>query len=338
MEQLAAPQRRRRWVFIGIGLVLVLILWEVGLRVMGSRDREPIYVAVAIPLTGPQASQGQALRKAVELAFTTLNQARGEEPPIQAHFFDDEGRPETARERAVQIAAGPALAVIGHMVSSTSEAAAPVYREAHLPAVAGTANSDQLTKDNPFFFRVIFDASAEGRNLAVYIRRVLNKQSASVISTDETYGKDVTAAFVRTFAEEGGVLRHRWLYDRRIARREASLDKIASDLKAGPAPDVVLLLVSPSTSARDVVVQLKNRGVSPRFMGGTNLGAGAFSDLFGDFDNEVRQPGYFTDGVATIAPLLFDSAGPALRSSLPRIRRPTASRRTPAPASSTTPH
>jgi branched-chain amino acid transport system substrate-binding protein len=301
---------RRRFV---LAVLLVLVACAAGLGLWVRRkhnEPDPVYVAVAVPLSGPQALQGQNVVKAVELSFREANKAGGiDGRPLKVLVADDEGRPSVAADRAREIAEGPALAVIGHMVSATTQEAGPVYRKAHLATVAGTANADQLAKDNPNFFCVIFNTTAEGRNLAAYARRVLGHQTASIIATDETFGKAVADAFCAAFTRAGGEVRHRWTYDRRISRREASIDAIARGLKEDQKPGVVLLFVSPSTSARDVVVQLRDRGVHPPFLGGTNLGSGAFSELFDDFDHEASQPGYYTDGIYAATPFLYDSAG-----------------------------
>jgi branched-chain amino acid transport system substrate-binding protein len=287
-----------------------------------QKPPEPIRVAVAVPLSGPQAAQGQSVVKAVEMCFRQINSSGGVAGRnLQAVGFDDAGQPALAHDQAEQIVASPAVAVLGHLVSATCEAAGPVYRQAHLPAVAGTANADQLTRENPYFFHVIFNTTAEGRNLAVYARRVLEQKTASIISTDETFGKAVAAAFAAAFQEHGGTVRNHWVYNRRIARREASIDAIASALRADGEAGTVLLAVSPSTLARDVIVQLRARGVQPRFLGGTNIGSGAFNDLFKDFDAERERPGYYTDGIDAVAPLLFDSAGARAQDFIADYRR-----------------
>jgi branched-chain amino acid transport system substrate-binding protein len=306
-----ASAYRRRWiVYLLVGLLVLTGVAGALWRRPWEKAPEPIRVAVAVPLTGPQAAQGQSVLKAVQLCFKEINSSGGVEGRyLQAVPFDDAGQPALAHEQAERIVASPAVAVLGHLVSATCEAAGPVYRQAHLPAVAGTANADQLARDNPYFFHVIFNTTAEGRNLAVYARRVLEQKTASIISTDEAFGKAVAAAFATSFQEQGGTIRNHWVYNRRIDRRESSIDAIASALRADGDAGTVLLAVSPSTLARDMIVQLRARGIQPRFLGGTNIGSGAFNDLFQDFDAEREHPGYYTDGIDAVAPLLFDSAG-----------------------------
>jgi branched-chain amino acid transport system substrate-binding protein len=307
----ATASRRRGWLLgARAGLLVLAVAAAAMWRRPWEKPPEPIRVAVAVPLSGSQAAQGHNVLKAVELCFQTINNTGGVNgQKLQAVPFDDSGLPALAHEQAELVVASPTVAVLGHLVSATCEAAGPVYKQAHLPAVAGTANADQLTRDNPYFFHVIFNTSAEGRNLAIYTRRVLEQKNASIISTDETFGKAVAEAFAASFQELGGTIRNHWVYNRRINRREASIDTIASALRADGEAGIVLLAVSPSTLARDMVVQLRTRGVQPRFLGGTNLGSGAFNDLFKDFDAERESPGYYTDGIDAVAPLLYDSAG-----------------------------
>jgi branched-chain amino acid transport system substrate-binding protein len=305
----AWPHRRKLALFVGLPVVLVVVwlLWY------WAAQRTPILVAVALPLTGPQAHQGQQAARAIALSFQAVNHAGGiDGHPLHAVLFDDEGKPAVAEKRAREIVAGRAVAVLGHLSNDTSASAGPVYRSGQVPVVTGTANADSLTHDNPYSFQAVFNASAEGRNLAVYAARILNLKTAGIIASDDPYGKAVTAAFEQAFQhmDQGGKVLQRWTYYPDAERSQKALDEIVRGLQANPAPAFVLLLVTPNTLARDVIVQLRKRGREPRYLGGTNLGASAFAELFKDYDQEEkRQPGYYTDRIHAAAPLVFDSAG-----------------------------
>lgn len=305
----AWPRHRKVALLVGLPIVLgvVLLLWY------WAAQRLPIHVAVALPLSGPQAHQGQQAARAIELYFRDVNRSGGiEGHPLKVVLFDDEGSPAVAEKRAREIVASNAVAVLGHLRNETSELSGPIYRSAQVPVVTGTANADSLTHENPYFFQAIFNASAEGRNLAVYAARILNLKTAGIIASDDPYGKAVTAAFEQTFQhmDQGGKVLQRWTYSPDGERSQRALDEIVRGLQANPAPAFILLLVTPNTLARDVIVQLRQRGRELRYLGGTNLGGSAFAELFKDYDKEEKQqPGYYTDRIHAAVPLVFDSAG-----------------------------
>ncbi len=279
-------------------------------RAGGATGGEPIPVAVVAPLTGSQAGPGSAMVKAVNLYFDQVNHTGGiHGRPVKALLFDDAGSATVAKERAPQVVASPVLAAIGHLVSTTSIAAGPIYRDGHLPTVTASGTADSLTAGNPYYFRVIFDTSAQGSALALYVRQILGNTRASIIYSGEDFGLSFTPAFTAAFREDGGAVAHTWLYNPAPGSQGVPLDSIAGELKADPDPGVVLVAISPNTDARDVVVALRRQGVRAQLMGGSSLGADQFSNLFGDLEEERREPGHFVEQMYAVAPLVFDSAG-----------------------------
>ncbi len=304
--------RGRRTMLLGAAaIVLCLLAVTIALgRAGGATAGEPIPVAVVAPLTGPQAGPGSTMVKAINLYFDQVNHGGGiHGRPVKALLFDDAGSAAVAKERAPHVVGSPALAAIGHLVSTTSIAAGPIYRDGHLPTVTASGTADSLTADNPYYFRVIFDTSAQGGALAVYVRQILGSARASIIYSGEDFGLSFAPAFTEAFQRDGGTIAHTWLYSQAPGGQGIPLDGIAREVKADPDPGVVLVAVSPNTAARDVVVALRRQGVTAQLMGGSSLGADQFSDLFADLEEERREPGHFVEQMYAVAPLVFDSAG-----------------------------
>ena len=73
---------------------------------------------------------------------------------------------------------GRFVAVIGHRLSSTSVAAAPIYEAAGIPMISPTATADELTADCTTCYRTVFDNSTQGKMIASYILGVMGLDEA----------------------------------------------------------------------------------------------------------------------------------------------------------------
>ncbi len=278
-----------------------------------SKAPDPIYIAMAAPLTGSNSLQGHEIVNTVQLVFDGVNQSGGVDGhPLKILTFDDAGDPKVAKQRAQEIVTSPAVVVFGHATSTTSLAAAPIYRDAHLPALTANNTLVDITRDNPYYFRATYDLENQSDALSLYIRKVLGYNNVSLIIPPPA--PNATAAPVGlevSFKRDGGNLKHIWYYDANATadKRKATLDQIAKDLQADSDPGIVYLGISPSTASRDIVVDLRRRGLTPRFFGSSGLGNDAFAKLFSNLDEERFQPGYFTDGMYAAAPVVLDSTG-----------------------------
>ena len=83
--------------------------------------------------------------------------------PIELVLFDDASNPAVARANAQAIADSPSVAVLGHYLSSASLAAGPVYKDARIPALTGSAAVDDLTSTNDYYFRALAPVSERRR-------------------------------------------------------------------------------------------------------------------------------------------------------------------------------
>ncbi len=269
----------------------------------------PIHLAIVMPMSGPEAQVGQMMVNAAHLQLDAVNQAGG----INGHrvvldVFDDEGKPAVARQRAQEIVAGPAVAVIGHYTSATSIAAGAIYKAAHLPALTGSSNADSLTVGNPYFFRLTFDASAQGAAFATYVKNVFGKSRASVLYTDEEFGRSLNAAFQDEFQEARGTVPFQWRWDPQATPEQhaALMDQVARSIGYDDA-GVVILAMSPYTEAKEAVTLLRRRGVNPILIGASALET-RFPEFFKDEPEEKAEPGFFTKNLYAAATILFDSA------------------------------
>jgi branched-chain amino acid transport system substrate-binding protein len=166
----------------------------------------PIRLGLAGPFT---EARGVSMRIAAELAVQEINEAGGVRGrPLELVILDDSGSAEGAVAVARQLTADPAVvAVVGHLTSGATLAAAPVYGGAQPVAVVSpSASSPLVTNAGPWVFRVCPTDALHGARLASWARERLRAGRAAVLYINDDYGRGVRDVFVEAFTQGGGTI------------------------------------------------------------------------------------------------------------------------------------
>jgi ABC-type branched-subunit amino acid transport system substrate-binding protein len=190
--------------------------------------------------------------------------------------------------------------VLGPALSTASLAAGPIYAAAGLASLTTTATSDDITQ-NRTTFRVVFKNSEQGEILATYLSRVLGLSRAAVIVVDSRYGQSLRKGFEETAPRLGIAARYF------VFKTEEEGDEIAHRIAADSDTPAVVFLSLDGDAAR-ILTSLRRAGAKGPFLGCDALGDESFSARFADLREERRQPGYFSEGVYGISPMILDSA------------------------------
>lgn len=110
-------------------------------------SKDVIKIATASPLSGEQTPLGEGIKFGAQLAVKQLSQPLTDLGfKVQVVPFDDQGRADTATQRAKTIVADPdVLVVIGHMNSDAALAASNTYKDADLAMITPSATNPKLT-------------------------------------------------------------------------------------------------------------------------------------------------------------------------------------------------
>ncbi|UCG88622.1 MAG: branched-chain amino acid ABC transporter substrate-binding protein [Gemmatimonadota bacterium] len=162
-----------------------------------------------IGLAGPFSQQtGQSMQLAAQLAVAELNQRGGVSGrPIQLVVRDDSGSVSVAVRVARSFYDSPDVAaVIGHMGSAATLAAARVYNSGDTPivSISPSASSPDLSQAGPYTFRVCPDDRVHGSQLADWAYRGLQARRVAVLYENDAYGRGLRTAFRSSFTELGG--------------------------------------------------------------------------------------------------------------------------------------
>ena len=135
---------------------------------------------------------------------------------------------------------------------------------------------------------------------------MIGKKRASVISMSDAYGQTLAKQFRNTFTGLGGEIGAQ-LTIQRGADEEGQIENIVSQIIAGGNPGT-LFIAADDTTAANLLISMKRKGVSFPIVGASNMSSAAFLDAIGKAPEEVTFPGYFTNGILTTRAIIFDSA------------------------------
>ncbi|MEH3145422.1 MAG: penicillin-binding protein activator [Methylobacterium frigidaeris] len=156
-----------------------------------------VRVALILPLTGPGAAVGAAMRNAAQLSLQ-----EADNPDLRLLVKDDRSTPDGAREAAAAALAEGADLVIGPLFAGSVQAAAATARPAGKPVIAFSTDAAVAARGvyllsflpQPEVDRIVDEASAAGR------------RSFAALIPDNAYGNAVEAQFREAVARRGARL------------------------------------------------------------------------------------------------------------------------------------
>ncbi len=110
---------------------------------------EPLLIAVATPMTGSSGAMGLNGNRGAEIATAEINAAGGiGGRPVKFDLFDDRGTPKDAATVAQRIVddGDKYFAVCGHVNSSATLAAMPIYADAGTPVLCPSSSNPSITE------------------------------------------------------------------------------------------------------------------------------------------------------------------------------------------------
>jgi branched-chain amino acid transport system substrate-binding protein len=277
--------------------------WTLILALCSCTSQDPIRIGLAGSLSDPV---GVPMKRAAELAVQEINASGGVEGrPLQLIERDDYADPDSAVFVATDLYEAGVSAVIGHLFSGTTLAAAPVYNGGMEPvaAISPSSSSPEVSTAGDYTFRICPSDLAHGSALARWVRDSLRLQRGAVLYLNDQYGRGIRQAFVRDFTRRGGTL-------------------VSVDPYLGETPDVAayldrlvrlgriefLVVAGNRADAEDILRQARTRGLNMPVLGGDGL-------------EGIEEAGAIADGVYLTSAYLPTIATPANRSFLQAYRK-----------------
>jgi branched-chain amino acid transport system substrate-binding protein len=235
--------------------------------VVGCSRDGPILVGLAGPFSQDRAT---SMLQAAELAVREINGRGGiRGRPLQLVVLDDSANADVTLRVAQELYDNSnVIAVVGHLTSSSTLAAAPVYGSGTNPIVqiSPSASSPLITDAGPHTFRVCPSDLVHGSRLAEWARAQLGAERAAILYQNDDYGRAVRATFASSFLELGGS----------IVSEDPYVDEIPSfgpflqRLRQRGGADVLLVAGTRASGSR-IAATLDTVGISVRILAGDGL-------------------------------------------------------------------
>jgi branched-chain amino acid transport system substrate-binding protein len=266
-------------------------------------SHEPIRIGLAGSLSDPV---GVPMKRAAELAVAEINAAGGiQGRPLELIERDDYADPDSAVFVATDLYEAGVSAVIGHLYSGMTLAAAPVYNGGSDPvaAISPSSSSPDISTAGDYTFRICPSDLAHGAALARWVRDTLGFERGAVLYLNDQYGRGVRQTFVREFTKRGGVLLSIDPYLGETPEVGAYLDRLVHSGR------LQFLVVAGNRGEGEAILrQARSRGLTVPILGGDGL-------------EGIEEAGAIADGVYLSSAYLPTIATPANRAFLQAYRK-----------------
>jgi branched-chain amino acid transport system substrate-binding protein len=209
------------------------------------------------------------MKRAAELAAEEINAHGGVNGRrLELVLRDDYADPDSAVFVAGDLYNSGVSAVVGHLFSGMTLAAAPVYNGGDDPVVAisPSSSSPEVSGAGDYTFRICPSDLAHGTVLAHWVRDRLHLTRGAVLYLNDEYGRGIRQTFVAEFTRQGGTLDGVYPYLGERPDVVPYLDRLAK----GAAPEFIVVAGNRG-EAEEVLRQARKRGLMMPVLGGDGL-------------------------------------------------------------------
>ncbi len=232
------------------------------------------------PTSGGIAHLGKDNENAARMAIDELNAKGvtigGKKAKFELLAEDDAGDPKQGTAVAQKLVDSKVNGVIGHLNSGTSIPASKVYSDAGIPQISPSATNPKFTRQGfKTTFRVVADDVHLGGTLGRYAVKELKGKTIAVIDDRTAYGQGVAEEFTKAVKASGGSIADAQFTTDKATDFTAILTQIKSK-----KPDVVFF-GGMDAVAGPMIRQMKQLGITSKFMGGDGICSGELPKLSG---------------------------------------------------------
>ena len=162
------------------------------LTACGPKIPDTLTIAVAQPLSGPQAGRGKDLLDGAKLAVDEINKAglriAGKTVTLELVSVDDKADADTAKKVALDLVDQKVFAVLGHLSSEITAQTIPIYKQGDVVQLftSSAAELTQLGDGNTF--RLVANDAMQAKAVASYAAETLRAKSVAMIHENSAYG------------------------------------------------------------------------------------------------------------------------------------------------------
>jgi branched-chain amino acid transport system substrate-binding protein len=268
---------------------------------------DTIKIGVASPFTGGAASYGDNIKAGVSLKLEEINKAGGiDGKMIEIEWGDDLCEPKEGGIVGSKFAADKDMvAVLGHLCSSATLAALPIYVRNEMPVISPTSTNVTIGEvGKGWFFRNVYRDDFQGKFLAQYVGKVLGAKKVAVFHENNDYAIGLKEAFV---GEAGNVGLEVIGVEAYVAATTDFTPQLTK-LMAGK-PDAIFLCGYYQEGAL-IAGQARKMGFTGPFFGADGI----------DNADYIKIAGPAADNTYMTVPFLAEAAGPDAQDFIARFK------------------
>ncbi len=215
-------------------------------------------------LTGGIATFGISTKQGSELAFEDINKKGGIlGQKIKLLVEDDQSKPEEAGTVVNKlIHQDHVVAMLGHVASSHSLAAAPICQAEKIPMISPSSTNPRVTQVGNYIFRVCFLDTFQGAVMAKFAYDTLKvKKVAILVDVRSDYSVGLQTFFGQAFKKLGGTIVTEQSYSQGDSDFRAQLTAIK-----GSNPEAIYV-PGYYTEVGTIVHQARELGITVPFLG-----------------------------------------------------------------------
>jgi branched-chain amino acid transport system substrate-binding protein len=171
---------------------------------------DPIHIAYALVIAGPDETLGIDSRNGAEVAIAMKGQVLGHD--IKFTGEDDGCSAEGGQAAGTKLAADPTIvAIIGTSCSSAARVAMPLISQAGMVMISASNTAVDLTvagnaNNYPGYLRTAHSDSVQGAAAAKFAYEKMGVRKAATIHDGSMYADQLQQVFAKSFKEMGGTI------------------------------------------------------------------------------------------------------------------------------------
>lgn len=200
-----------------------------------SASAQAMDIGVMVPTTGSEATYGQDMINAVQVAVDEINAEGGllgEEVTLVTG--DDACDPQQAVNAASMLVSSGVVGVVGGYCSGSTLPTLQIYGDANVPFVIAAANSTQLIPENPGNAFMINSTGADQATKAVEFLSGQGAETIAIVDQGDAYSQDLASLTADAWTEAG----HEVVARETANRGEQDYSAIVTSIRAAN-PDAV---------------------------------------------------------------------------------------------------
>jgi branched-chain amino acid transport system substrate-binding protein len=257
-------------------MLLTGIAVGLGIAFSGVANAQ-IKMAVAGPITGPNATFGAQLKNGAEQAVEDINAAGGiMGQKIQIVTGDDVSDPKQGVSVANKFAAEGVKMVVGHFNSGVSIPASEVYQEAGIIQITPASTNPRFTERNMWnTFRTCGRDDQQGAVAGAYLSSKFKGKKVAIVHDKTPYGKGLADETQKAMNGKG---LKEVMYEG-INTGEKDYSALVSKLKQAGVD--VVYFGGLHTEAGLIIRQMRDQGLNAPLMGGDGIVSAEFVSIAG---------------------------------------------------------